>query len=266
MKSLDLIMKKIYMDSNFEKKNPIPVIILLGGKGSRFSKIEQFPKQLVRLNKNSLLASILLYYRKYKLNYFIFPLGYKKKYFINFFNNKKNIKKYNLNILKNKKNELKNYCINIKIFNAREKSSKLERIYKSTNYFKNKNFMVTYGDGLANINFDKQLSFFKKKQEKNVVTTFKIKSQYGHVKASKKKEVLSFQEKPYLHLPINIGYYIFNKVDFLKYFNKKDELEGNFLKKLIKKKLLYTFHHNGFFFNIDNKKDLEQVKIKHKEI
>ena len=68
-----------------------------------FSNIDQEPKQLVRLNKNSLLASILLYYKKYKLNYFILPLGYKKEYFIRYFNNKKNIKKYSFNIL-NKKN------------------------------------------------------------------------------------------------------------------------------------------------------------------
>ena len=48
---------------NHIKNHQIPVILLLGGKGSRFSSLNQSPKQLVKLNKNSLLASILLYYK-----------------------------------------------------------------------------------------------------------------------------------------------------------------------------------------------------------
>ena len=68
-----------------------------------FSSLNQSPKQLVKLNKNSLLASILLYYKKYNLNYFILPLGYKKDYFIRFLKNNQNIKKYSFNILNSKK-------------------------------------------------------------------------------------------------------------------------------------------------------------------
>ena len=245
---------------------PTPVIILLGGKGSRFSKIDQYPKQLVKLNKNSLLSSIFLYYKKYNLNYFILPLGYKKNFFTKFFQNRKNIIKKKFNIIKNKKTNFKKNFINLKLFNANEKSSKLERIYKSTKFFNNNFFMVTYGDGLANINFHKQLKFYNKNKKKNLVTVYKIRSQYGHVKISKKLNVLNFEEKPYLKLPINIGYYVFNKFDFLKFFNKKEELEDNFLPKLLKKGTLSAFQHNGFFFNIDNKKDLEQVKNKYKEI
>ena len=104
---------------------PTPVIILLGGKGSRFSKIDQYPKQLVKLNKNSLLSSIFLYYKKYNLNYFILPLGYKKNFFTKFFQNGKNIIKYKFNIIKNKKTPFKKNSINLKLFNANEKSSKL---------------------------------------------------------------------------------------------------------------------------------------------
>tara|TARA_B100001175_G_C19477426_1_gene625147 strand:+ start:719 stop:1483 length:765 start_codon:yes stop_codon:yes gene_type:complete len=254
------------MDYNFNKNKPLPVIILLGGKGSRFSNIDQEPKQLVRLNKNSLLASILLYYKKYKLNYFILPLGYKKEYFIKYFNNKKNIKKYSFNILNKNNDKIKSGHINIQIFNARKNSTKLYRIFKSLKYFESNHFLVTYGDGLANINFNKQLFKLRKKQNHNIVTVFKIRSQYGHVNFSKKLKVLSFKEKPYLNLPINIGYYVFNRFDFIKYFNKRDELETKFLPKLVKKNLLSIYEHKGFFFNIDNKKDLEQVKNKFKGI
>lgn len=251
---------------NHIKNHQIPVILLLGGKGSRFSSLNQSPKQLVKLNKNSLLASILLYYKKYNLNYFILPLGYKKDYFIRFLKNNQNIKKYSFNILNSKRNNFKKQCINIRFFNAKKNVTKLNRIMSSLKYFENKFFLVTYGDGLANINFHKQLAYFKNKKINNVVSVFKIRSQYGHVKYSKKLKVTNFDEKPILKLPINIGYYIFNRRDFIENYSKKDELENNFLPKLAKKNILSIYEHKGFFFNIDNKKDLEQVKKKFKGI
>lgn len=254
------------MDYNLINKFNLPVVLLLGGKGSRFSKIREEPKQLVQLNKNSLLGSILLYYKKYKFNYFILPLGYKKDFFIKFFNNKQNVKKYSLNILSTKNHRLKKKSINIRIFDAKKNSTKLDRVLMSLKFIKNEFFLVTYGDGLANINFKKQLNQLKKKKFRNIVTVFKVRSQYGHVKHSKGLKVLTFDEKPYLKLPINIGYYVFNKFDFIRYSIKSDELETKFLPKLIKKGLLSVYEHKGFFFNIDNKKDLEQVKNKFKGI
>ena len=254
------------MNLKAKSNNPIPVILLLGGKGSRFSKINQEPKQLVKLNKNNLLTSILLYFKKYNLNFFILPLGYKHKYFENFFTNKKNIKKYSFNIIKNKNDYLKKNSINIKLFNANKNSSKLTRIYKSLNYFNHDYFLVTYGDGLANINFNKQIKFFKKIGNKNLVSVNKIRSQYGHIIFSKNKKVLNFMEKPYFNSPINIGYYIFNRRDLIYNYNVNHELETEYLPKLIKKKLLYTYCHKGFFFNIDNRNDLVNVKKKFKDI
>ena len=64
-------------------------IILVGGRGSRFSKINEPPKQLIMLNKRSLLENQMKYFCKYNINNFIFPLGNKKSYFYKFFKNKK---------------------------------------------------------------------------------------------------------------------------------------------------------------------------------
>tara|TARA_Y100000591_G_C21746119_1_gene652069 strand:+ start:219 stop:983 length:765 start_codon:yes stop_codon:yes gene_type:complete len=253
---------------NFKYFNSqLPVIILLGGKGSRFSEITQPPKQLVKLNKTNLIISILKYYNKYKFNYFLLPLGYKKNFFYKFFNDKKIKKKYKLNVIlnKNKRFELNPKLINIQLFNTKENATKLERIKKSTELFNNEFFLVTYGDGLANINFENQLKFFRKRL-KNLVTIYRTKSQYGHFDLNKNYLVKYFKEKPFFDLPINIGYYIFNKKDFTKFYNKKNELEKNFLPKLIRAKSLYAYNHKGFFFNIDNKKDLVLVKKKFKGV
>jgi len=64
-------------------------IILIGGMGSRFSKINQPPKQLIKLNKRSLLENLIISFVKNGINNFVFPLGYKKKYFIDFLEGKK---------------------------------------------------------------------------------------------------------------------------------------------------------------------------------
>ena len=64
-------------------------IILLGGVGSRFSKINEEPKQLAKINNKVILLRIIHNLSRYGLNYFIFPLGYKKNFFINFFSSKK---------------------------------------------------------------------------------------------------------------------------------------------------------------------------------
>ena len=69
-------------------------IILVGGKGSRFSKIESPPKHLTKLNKNLILINIINYINKSGFKHFIFPLGYKKKYFIKFFESKYNQSKF----------------------------------------------------------------------------------------------------------------------------------------------------------------------------
>ena len=243
----------------------VPVILLLGGKGSRFSELDQYPKQLVNLNKHNLLSSIFLYYKKYNLNYFILPLGHKAEFFKKFFNKKKICKKYKFNILKSKKDIVKTNYINIKLFDSRKNITKSQRIYESLKYIKTNFFLVTYGDGLADINFNKQLNFFYK-SKKNILTTFKIRSQYGHVRSTNNNIVLNFEEKPKLKLPINIGYYIFKKKDFIKIYKKNLELESHLLPILSKKRKLISYNHNGFFFNIDNKKDLIDVKIKYKGI
>ena len=245
--------------------NDLPVIILLGGKGSRFSELNKPPKQLAKINKKNLIISILQYYKKYDLNYFIMPLGFKSEFFHKFFNNKNNQKKYKINILKKSDQEVKKNYINIKLFNTKKTASKLERIYISTKYFQNNFFLVTYGDGLANINFKKQLNFFKKKRN-NLLTVFNSRSQYGHAILGSQNKVKKFEEKPYFFSPINIGYYILNKNDLFRFYKNRFELENDYLKILIRKGLLYAYNHNGFFFNVDNKKDLDEVKKKFKGV
>ena len=59
-------------------------IILVGGAGSRFSKISEYPKQLAKINNEIIINKIINQLNKFGIKYFIFPLGYKKEFFIKF--------------------------------------------------------------------------------------------------------------------------------------------------------------------------------------
>lgn len=239
--------------------NLTSVVLLVGGTGSRFSSLNQPPKQLSKLNKNEILIHIIKNIKRYGLNHFILPLGYKKNFFVKFLKSKKNVKRYGLNILRNKFNieDLKNNKINISFFDAGRKTNKLTRVSKSLRYIIGKDLLVVYGDDLANINLNKlfhRFNMFKKK--KAIITVCKKKSQYGHVLLDKKKNVKKFIEKPKLADPINMGYYLMDSSLIKKFKRKSFELENDFIPILIKKKLLQSYEHKGYFYSINDKKEL----------
>ena len=238
-------------------------IILVGGQGSRFSRIESPPKHLTKLNKNIILINIINYLNKFGFRHFIFPLGYKKDYFIRFFNSINNQKKFGFRIVNHKvsSEDLKSKKTLISFFDAGKETNKMTRIYKSKNYTNLNDLLIIYGDDLANINFKKIKDlFFKNKKKKVIISVYKKNSQYGHVKINKKNEVRKFIEKPLLPLPINIGFYMINSKIIEKFYKNNFELELDFLPMLVKKNLLISFEHKGYFYSINDKKELLTAK------
>ena len=244
-------------------KENFSTIILVGGQGSRFSEVNSPPKHLTKLNKNIILINIINYLKKFGFKHFIFPLGYKKEYFINFFNSINNQKKFGFKIVNHKISikDLESKKILISFFDAGKETNKLTRIYKSKNYTTMNNLFIIYGDDLANVNFKKIKNlFFKNKKTKVIISVYKKNSQYGHVKIDKNKKVRKFIEKPPLSLPINIGFYMINSKIIDKYYRKNFELEVDFLPLLVKKNLLISFEHKGYFYSINDKKELLTAK------
>ena len=250
------------------KNKLISVIILAGGSGSRFSSIIEPPKQLSKLNNEYILIHIINNFKKYGFRHFIFPLGLKKNYFIKFFHSKKNISKYKFNILKKNISikDLKSDKINISIFDAGKKTNKLSRISKSLNYVINNDFIVAYGDDLSNIKINQLVKKFYENKKKAIITIYNKKSQYGHVISNKKRVVQRFVEKPNYQYPINIGNYLFSKDLIKKYKKTGHELENDFLPIIVRKKHLISHEHKGYFYSINDKKELliAQTKLKKK--
>ena len=216
-------------------------IILIGGMGSRFSKINEHPKQLVKLNKRSLLENLIISFVKNGINNFVLPMGFKQKFFLNFFKKKKKFLNKNVKVFKSKVKKVDRNNINIVLFDSGKKSSKLLRIKKSLKFFNSENFIVTYGDGIADIKLKQYLKIYKK-YKKAIIAGKYINSQYGHLKIIREK-IVEFNEKPIMKEPINIGYYFFSKKLFENFYNNKYELENQFIKKLINNNKIVTYIH-----------------------
>lgn len=128
--------------------------------------------------------------------------------------------------------------------------------------------MVTYGDGLANINLKKLLNFHLKHKKIASVTAVRPLSRYG-ILDIKGNSVLTFKEKLKLNYGwINGGFFIFNSNIFKFIKSKSTVLEKSPLENLAKKKQLKAFKHKGFWYSIDTKRDKENLEtlIKNKKI
>ena len=237
-----------------------PIILLVGGKGSRYLDDGDKPKQLAIIKNKPILIHMINSYFTFGFNLIILPLGFKKKIFEKFFNSKENKKKFKFNLIDAKLKKFKFDRINIFLFDAKKNISKLERIKKSLKYLRDfENIGVNYGDAISNINIKLVYKKFLKKNYDAIMSVTKIKSPYGHV-ILKKNIVKSFIEKPYFSLPTNIGYYFIKKSIIQKYNKKNKELETDFFKDLAKKKKLGFYFHKGYFHTVNNKQDLINLK------
>lgn len=234
-------------------------IILCGGKGLRMQcGTKEVPKAMSLVNGKPLIYHIMQQYAKYGFNEFILPLGYKgeiiKKYFIDFewsysdFTKEtyKNILTYH-----NKGEDFK-----VTLVDTGQETLTGSRIKIVSDYIDTDTFMVTYGDGLADININKLIKFHKEKGTIATVTGVKKKSQYGILKAENGM-VKSFKEKTSEEGIINGGFFVFKR-EFLNYLTIKPEimLEEEPINNLIKNQQLSLYLHDGVWISIDTQKDL----------
>ena len=165
------------------------VVILAGGKGTRLSEeTSVIPKPMVSIGQKPILVHIMEHYSYYGYNDFVIALGYKdqiiKDYFLNFINLNSdieiNLKNNNIKILNRKKFNWK-----IKLINTGLESNTGGRLLYLKNILKEDNFMLTYGDGLSNVNIKKLLEFHIKHKKIATVTAVRPEARFGNIKISK---------------------------------------------------------------------------------
>ena len=240
------------------------VVILAGGSGSRLGDITKIiPKPLVKIGKLPILVHIINIYLNYDIHEFIIALGYKGDKIVEYFLKKKVTKKV--------KNQLKKgLSIQIKLFNKNCKIVFVDtgkntmtggRVKRAARLVNEKNFYLTYGDGLSNVNI-KELTRFHYKDKKIVtVTAVRPPARFGEL-IIKNKKVISFSEKKPMQTSwINGGFFIINK-KFLKFLkNDKTILERDPLEKVARAGQLSAFKHDRFWQCMDTKRDLDNLEL-----
>ncbi|MDC3178793.1 sugar phosphate nucleotidyltransferase [Pelagibacteraceae bacterium] len=226
-------------------KNEIPIVILSGGLGTRIAdNKKKLPKALVSINSKPILYHIIKYFKCYGYSKFVICLGYKGKMIKNYFEQNKNNK-----LFKN---------LDIKLVDTGIRSNTGLRIKKIEKYI-NKFFFLTYCDGLTNLDLDKFLKFFFRKDKSNnigLVTAVNTQSRFGILKINKTNQLKEFNEKQIIeNLWINGGYYFFNKNVF-KFIKEKNPIfEQTTLPLLAKQNRLLSYKHKGFWYCMDTLKD-----------
>jgi len=239
------------------------VVILCGGLGTRLREETEYkPKPMVDIGDRPILWHIMKIYDTYNYDNFILCLGYKGEIIKNYF--------YNYEMLNNDFTiELGSYR-NITAHNEhKEKGWKItladtgllalkgSRIKKIEKYIDSDLFMVTYGDGVANIDINKLVSFHKSHNRIGTVTGVRPLSRFGELVVSNNR-VHSLIEKPqYSQGLINGGFFVFNK-NIFKYLTEDDncDFEIGPLEKLAKDGELMVYEHEGEWICMDTYRDM----------
>lgn len=238
------------------------VVILCGGKGLRMRGLEEnIPKALARVNEKPIIWHIMKLYSQYGYNEFILPLGYQgekiKEYFIDYKWKESDIE---LVLNENKPiplNDIENWSITFADTGLDTMTG--ARIKNIEKYIDDEIFLLTYGDGLSDINIDKLIQFHKEKGKTVTLTGIRKQSQYGILEVED-GIATKFVEKPEMNSIINGGFFVCNR-DFFDYLSDDPAcvLEENPLKNLIKDNELAIYEHDGLWMSIDTPKDLVEA-------
>ena len=226
------------------------VILLAGGFGTRLSEYTKtIPKPMINIGGKPMLLYIMKQYAKYGFKDFYIALGYKSEIIKKFFSKK--FFDWNINLIETGRNTMT--------------GGRLKRLKK---YIGKETFMMTYGDGLSDVNLKNLLKFHKKNKKLVTLTAVRPPARFGAIKF-KGQHVSYFKEKSKLDENwINGGFFVMEP-KFLKLIKSdKTTLEREPLETVSKKGELLAFKHYDFWLCIDTKRDkinLEEI-IKSKKI
>ena len=218
------------------------VVILAGGYGTRLSEYTKtIPKPMVTINNKPILIHIMEHYFKYGFDDFYIALGYKGSFIRNYFKRKK-------------------YNWKINLINTGLKTMTGGRLKRLKKIIGNQTFMMTYGDGISNINIEKLIKFHRKNKKLVTLTAVRPPARFGAIKI-KGNNVKLFKEKDKVDEGwINGGFFVMEP-EFLNYIkNDKTFLEKEPLEIIGKKGQLLAYKHDDFWQCMDTKRDKDLLE------
>lgn len=241
------------------------VIILAGGWGSRLGQQgETIPKPMVSIGNKPILWHIMKSYSYYGFNDFIISCGVKaqviKNYFSNFdsYNDDYTIDLKTKKIIFHNSSNFKNWKVTV--IDTGVNTLKGARIKRIEKYLESETNLLTYGDGVCDVNIKDLLSFHNSHGKTVTITGVHPPARFGEL-IEKDGLVTSFTEKPQTSVGlINGGYMIFNK-KLLTYLSDDEgcDFEIGALDKLVKDKEVMVYKHDGNWECMDHERDVEHL-------
>ncbi|MDA3893043.1 MAG: glucose-1-phosphate cytidylyltransferase [Salinivirgaceae bacterium] len=241
------------------------VLILAGGLGSRLSEETSLkPKPMVEIGGKPILWHIMKIYASYGYNDFIILCGYKgyviKEYFANYYRHMADMT-IDMNDNTEVYHKSKAEPWKVTLVDTGVNTMTGGRIKRVTDYIGNEPFMVTYGDGLTDVNIKDLVDFHKKHEGIITMTSVQPEGRFGALTIYENNKVESFMEKPRGDGAwINGGFFVCEP-EVLDYIEKDATVfEKEPLENLAKEDKLFTFKHRGFWKPMDTLRDKTQME------
>jgi len=236
-------------------------LILAGGFGTRLSEETDIkPKPMVEVGGKPILWHIMKTYSHYGINDFVILLGYKgyyiKEYFSNYFLHQSDVtidmSNGNMEVHNNSSEPWK-----VTLLDTGLNTMTGSRIKRAKAHIGNEPFMLTYGDGVADININDTLKFHQQHGRLVTMTSAQPEGRFGALNINENNQVSMFKEKPKGDGSwINAGYFICQP-EVLDYIGNGDSIvfEQDPLKSLADDGQIYTYKHKGFWMPMDTLRD-----------
>jgi len=237
------------------------VLLLAGGLGTRLSEeTDVRPKPMVEIGGKPILWHIMKTYSQYGFNEFVVLLGYKgyyiKEYFANYFLHQSDVmidlQDNSMQILNNSSEPWK-----VTLLDTGNDSMTGGRIKRAQDIIGDEPFMLTYGDGVSDININELVAFHESHGKLMTMTSAQPDGRFGALDISNDNRVQEFKEKPKGDGSwINAGFFVCQP-DVMNYITDGDAtiFEQAPLQNLAKDGEIYTFKHEGFWMPMDTLRD-----------
>lgn len=237
-------------------------VILAGGLGTRLREETEFrPKPMVEIGGRPILWHIMKQLGSHGIREFIVAAGYRadaiKQYFLEY-----DARNNDFTIQLGKRGSLRFHGDhqesdwNVTIADTGPLTSTAGRVLRAARYLDGEPFLVTYGDGVADVDISSLQAFHNSQGRLATVTTVQPSSRFGVLDMSADGQVKSFREKPQLDGWINIGYFIFEP-QALGFLHESLPLETVPLASLVEQNQLSAFRHKGFWQPMDTYREAQ---------
>ena len=240
-------------------------VILAGGMGSRISEESHLrPKPMIEIGGRPILWHIMKIYSYYGFNDFIICCGYKghmiKEYFIDYYMNESDITvdltNNDVTIHQNMSEPWKVTLVNTGLHTPT--AGRIKQILKYTG---NEPFMMTYGDGVSDVNIQELLDFHKKMGKIVTITAARPAGRWGTIQVDNSKHIVTtFKEKEKVDQAfVNAGFAVFNP-EVEKYLDEEYMLETIPYEKLTADGQMAAYQHEGFWYPMDTIRDRDYLE------